>query len=210
LGIAQSVASLTLPSIRERGLLSTTAILDLYGIVGQDRENIEERRRPKNVTVQAKNLPDAVIRDQIPMSDKALQKCLLDDLKPRDWYSLLNGKVFFLVSKKRLLRLLGAKAYRNKKHDIIEMDSKRLNEEYREDIWLCAINSGSTIMNPRPRGKNTFAKIQDYPYSEWSKKRNKIERVVELSVKYSVPNLRDFALRVVEMKGDQEIKILSL
>ena len=65
-------------------------------------------------------------------------------------------------------------------------------------------------MNPRPRGKNTFAKIQDYPYSEWSKKRNKIERVVELSVKYSVPNLRDFALRVVEMKGDQEIKILSL
>ena len=70
-----------MPSIRERGLLSTTAILDLYGIVGQDRENIEERRRPKNVTVQAKNLPDAVIRDQIPMSDKALQKCLLDDLE---------------------------------------------------------------------------------------------------------------------------------
>jgi hypothetical protein len=198
------------PSIKERGLLSTTAILDLYKVSGDAREDIEGKRRPKSVMVSADGLPDAVIRDQTPMSDKALTKCLLDNLKPQDWYRSLNKKVFFWVSKKRLLRLLGAKAYRNKRHDILEIDSKRLVEAYADKIWLCPINSGSTIMNPRPRGNATFAKISDYPYAEWKKKRNKVERIVELSVEYSVPDIRKFVTRVVEMKGDHEVKTVPL
>jgi hypothetical protein len=198
------------PSIREHGLLSTIAILDLYGVIGQEREKIEHNRRATNVTVRATGLPDATIRDQIPMSDKALRKCLRDNLQPRDWYGLLNSKVFFWVSKKRLLRLLAAKAYRNKRHDILELDSERLVQEFTGNIWLCPINSGSTIMNPRPRGKDTFARIKDYPYSEWRMRRSKVETVVELSVDHSVPNVRGFVTRVVEMKGDKVTKTLQL
>jgi hypothetical protein len=198
------------PSIRERGLLSSSAILDLYGVVGQEREKIEDQRRPAGVTVQKTGLPDAIIRDQIPMSDKALRKCLLNNLQPRDWYRLLNSKVFFWVSKKRLLRLLAAKAYRNKTHDILELDSGRLVQELARDIWLCPINSGSTIMNPRPRGMSTFARIQDYPYDEWRSRRGKTERVVELSVDYSVPNVREFVTRVVEMRGGKISKTLPI
>jgi len=37
------------PSIRHRGLLSTTALLDLYGVKGAARVHIEERRRPASV-----------------------------------------------------------------------------------------------------------------------------------------------------------------
>jgi hypothetical protein len=197
-------------SIRERGLLSTSAILDLYDVTGQTREDIEDKRRSRSVTVQSENLPNAVVRDQIPMSDKALKKCLLDGLEPRDWYRILNSKVFFWVSKKRLLRLLAAKAYRDKKHDILELDSLNLVADLASSIWLCPINSGSTIMNPRPRGKDTFARIPDYPYAEWSKRRGKTERIVELSVDYSVPNIRKYFTRVVEMKGDKVIKTLPL
>jgi len=197
------------PSIQERGLLSTSALLDLYGTTGEERESIESNRRPASVTVRREDLPDAVIRDQIPMSDKALRKCLLDNLQPQDWYRLLNSKVFFWVSKKRLMRLLGAKAYRNKKHDIIELDSRPLVENISEEIWLCPINSGSTIMNPRPRGKETFARIQDYPYAAWRKKRGRTERIVELAVDYGVPNLQDFVTRVVQMKGDKVIRLIG-
>jgi hypothetical protein len=83
------------PSIRDRGLLSTAAILDLYGIQGAERILIEGQRRPKSVVLTHGSLPPIVIRDQIPMSDGALKKCLLDGLTPADWYRLLNGKVFF-------------------------------------------------------------------------------------------------------------------
>ena len=36
----------TWPSIKKRGLLSTSACCDLYGIKGKEREKIESLRRP--------------------------------------------------------------------------------------------------------------------------------------------------------------------
>jgi hypothetical protein len=71
------------PSIKERGLLSTSAILDLYDVTGDDRRKIEETRRPVKVTLSRETLPPMVIRDQIPMNDSALCRCLLDGLAPR-------------------------------------------------------------------------------------------------------------------------------
>ena len=41
----------TWPSIKKRGLLSTTALLDLYGIKGKEREKIESLRRPDSVRI---------------------------------------------------------------------------------------------------------------------------------------------------------------
>jgi hypothetical protein len=57
------------PSIRERGLLSTTALLDLYGVQGEPREQIEAQRRRTGVPLEREALPRAVIRDQLPMDD---------------------------------------------------------------------------------------------------------------------------------------------
>jgi len=51
------------PAILERGLLSTSELLDLYGYTGAKREAIEARHRPDCVTIQAPGLPSAVIRD---------------------------------------------------------------------------------------------------------------------------------------------------
>ena len=83
------------PSIAMQGLLSTTALLDLYGVPGEVRQKIEAGHRPTSVHVGNSQKRFAVIRDQIPMSDSGLQRCLPSSMAPADWYRLLNGKVFF-------------------------------------------------------------------------------------------------------------------
>jgi hypothetical protein len=196
------------PSIRERGLLSTCALLDLYKVNGDDRARIEELRRPENVTLIHADLPRAVVRDQIPMDDVGLKRALPAHMKPSDWYKLLNQKVFFWLTRERLLKLLGAGAYRNKRHDVIELNTRSLVEANRDRIWLCPINSGCTKPFPHPRDEKTFSRIDDYPYSYWKKKRKAGERVVELSVDYGVTNLSDFVTRVVEMQGDTQHRVL--
>jgi hypothetical protein len=194
------------PSIKERGLLSTTAILDLYGISGSERLAIEQTRRPASVTVKHSTLPPIVIRDQLPMTDDALKKCLLDGLEPKDWYLLLNKRVFFWPSKERLLRLLGARAYRDKKHDVIEVDAKSLVDDFKHVIALSPINSGSTLFNPRLRGNGTFARIADYQYAA----RPSTNRVAEIAIDHGIPDISKYARRVVQMTGATEIKDVPL
>src|SRR5688572_16215597 len=75
------------PSIQRHGLLSTTALLDLFGYTGLEREAIESRRRPKSVAIQHDEFGQAVIRDNIPLTDSALSKCL-EEYTNREWYEL--------------------------------------------------------------------------------------------------------------------------
>ena len=158
------------PSIRERGLLSTSALLDLYRSSGDQRTAIESMRRPDSVPLQADGLPSAVVRDQIPMTDNRLRQCLPAHLSPKDWYEILNAKVFFWLTRDRLHRLTGGRTYRDKSHDVLELDTRSLIEAHRDRIWLCPMNSGNTFPFPHPRDETTFLRIADYPYSAWRKK----------------------------------------
>ena len=176
------------PSIQERGLLSTTALLDLYVVTGAVRVQIEGSRRSAGVELQEEGLPPAMIRDQLPMDDVGLRRCLPPHLTPGDWYRLLNQKVFFWLTRNRLLKLLRAGTYRNRPHTVIEVSARKLVEAHRDRIWLCPMNSGCTKPYPHPRDENTFQRIPDYPYIHWRKRRPPGERVVELAVDYSVPD----------------------
>lgn len=196
------------PSIRESGLLSTTALLDRFKISGQERNSIEVERRPASVTIEGPGVGRAVIRDQLPMDDKGLLRCLQDGLAPADWYQLLNNKVFFWLTRSRLQRLLNAGPYRTLEHDVLELDSKSLVEAYSNKIWLCPINSGCTKPFPHPRGRLTFQRITDYPYSQWRAKRARGERVVELAVDYAVPDIAKFTKRVLRMQGENLLAVL--
>src|SRR5690242_18502139 len=99
----------SLPGIRRHGLLSTSALLDLFEIAGSERYNIESCRRPGSVVISHPVHGQAVIRDQKPMSEEMLRRCLIG-LTPRQWFELLNHKVFFWADGDRLQRLLGARA----------------------------------------------------------------------------------------------------
>ena len=180
------------PAIRKHGLLSTTALLDRYEVAGVDRQSIELQRRPKSIALERRGLDRAVVRDQFPMDDKGLARCLQDGLSPQDWYRLLNGKVFFWLTRSRLLRLLNAGTYRCEEHDVLELETSPLIAAYKDKICFCPMNSGCTKPFPHARGKSTFQRISDYPYATWRMKRPRGERIVELAVDYAVPDIENF------------------
>ena len=193
----------TWSSIRKRGLLSTSGLLDMFEINGEKRYQIESCHRPECVAISHPGLGTAVIRDQKPMSDAALRKCL-QNMNPRHWYETLNRKVFFWVNRERLLGLLSARAYRSRKHCVLTLDTSRMVERHLARITLSSINSGSTVYNPQPRGVQTFQPIASYPFDHWLKKRrSRTKAVIELAVDYAVSDIADLALRVDHMQGDE-------
>ena len=192
------------PVIERHGLLSTSALLDLYGVHGPGRDAVEAQRRPEGVVLFHPSLGRAVVRDQKPMDDASLRRCLCDGLTPADWYRLLNGRVFFWLSRARLLRLLNARPYRHAAHDVLELDAAALVAAYADRITLSPINSGATRPFGVPRGLSTFLPIADYPYESWRRTRPRGERVVELAVTGGVPDVARFVRRVVTMGGSTQ------
>jgi hypothetical protein len=188
-------------AIQRYGLLSTSALLDLYRIAGEQRIKLESRQRFESTAIARDGLPGAVLRDQKPMNDAALVRCLIDGLCPQDWYRLLNGKVFFWLTRERLCRLIEARPYRGREHDVLEVEAAPLVRAYHHAITLSPINSGATRPFARERGRGTLLSIADYPYASWRKRRVRGERVVELAVDHAVPDVTRFVSRVTAMQG---------
>jgi hypothetical protein len=185
----------TWQSIRTLGLLSTSALLDLCGIVAEERRRIESQHRPKSVSLPCGGYGTVVIRDQKPMSDAALQKCLINGMNPREWYETLNRKVFFWVNEKRLNGML--RAYRGREHVILIIDSLKLLSRPSLSVTLSPINSGNARRKPAPRGRDTFCCLQHYPFDELRKRRHGVgNAVAELAVDWSVPEIDDLVIRV--------------
>jgi hypothetical protein len=197
----------TWPSIRERGLLSTSALLDLYGIGGKARTQIESCRRPECVTIEHHIYGPAVIRDQKPMSEKALRKCL-KGMTPTQWYRLLNSKVFFWLTAERIARLLSARAYRDREHTVLTVDTAILLQNHEADVTLSPINSGSTVYNPQPRGANTFLSLANYPFETWRRKRGRTTAIAELAVTRDVADISKMVVRVERRKKTRVLEVI--
>jgi len=176
------------PSISNHGLLSTTALLDLFKIEGVDRRTIEDERRARTVEITDDVGAVASIRDQRPMSDKKLASCLRDGLVPKDWYQILNRKVFFWLTDKRLKTLMGA--YSDVPHLVLEIDTEKLLSMHGEQVRLAPLNTGCTSPMAFPRGKNTFLRPDEYDFEGNSRKKGgPTKAIVELTVEYSVPDI---------------------
>lgn len=183
-------------SIRKHGLLSTTALLDLFGINGAERAAIESERRPKSIKIEADGLGSVTIRDNIPLTASALEKCLTPGITPREWFELLNGRSFFWLSRERLRTLLNARAYRGRPQTVLTVDTAKLLAAHRDRIELSPINSGATLYNPQKRGNETFQKIADYPFDERRRTRKPTAAVVELVVPGGVPDIKNHLVAV--------------
>ena len=192
------------PTIRRHGLLCPRASLDLFGIEGEPRD-AALARRPESIVLERGDLGRIVLRDQKPLSDKALARCLRDGLSVEDWHARLNGRVFFWLARARVLTLLAGRAYRRHAHEILEIETAPLVAAYRATIELSPINSGATGRFAAPRGADTFSTLEAYPYAHWRKRRRRGERAVELTVPEAVPDIARFVTRVVAMRGAVEI-----
>jgi len=186
-------------SSREFGLLSTSALLDRFGVGGERRFEIESSRRPEIVELDHPEHGRALVRDNKPMQEVVLRRCLVG-MEPREWYETLNRRVFFWVDRRRLLKLLGARAYRDRPHLVLELETKRLILRHAPRVSLSRINSGATFsMNPAPRGPGTFRRLADHPEGD---------PVVELAVDYAVPDAADLVLCVSRWQGAGRLETL--
>ncbi|MDB5603425.1 MAG: hypothetical protein JWP25_325 [Bradyrhizobium sp.] len=194
-------------SIKAHGLLSTTALLDLYSKAGEERTALESQRRPDSVAISKEGLPNAIVRDQKPMTESALKRCLPEDVTPKEWFEILNDRAFFWLSRERLRGLLAARAYRGRPQTVLTVDTAGLLKSNGARVELSPLNSGATIYNPQPRGRETFLPIADYPFDERRKTRSVEKSVVELVVRGGVPDIADhlIAAHRVHSGAQQEL-----
>lgn len=193
-------------SIRTRGLMSATAVLDHLAVAGGDRARYESEHRGVKMDVRAGDPSHIVLRDQKPMPEGRLIRALTDGTTPRQWYELINGKVFFWAEETRLHGLLGARDYRHLEHDVLTLDSSTFIPAYAHAIWLCHMNSGNTWPMPHRRGTEIFRRIPDYPVKRSG---NPEKTVVELVVDYAVPDIANFVTEVRRMRGSEVLGIIA-
>ena len=195
------------PSIKADGLLSTTAVLDRFGITGAQRLAIEQGHRPEKMLIGSQE-EGIILRDQKPMFPDRLASALIDGTTPAQWYQFLNGRVFMWAQEKRLFGLLGARQYRKLEHDVLTIDAKELLAAHGANVWLCRMNSGNTFPVPHPRGMADFMRIADYP----AKKRTgaPAKEVVEIVVDYSVPDIANYVTEVRRIKGKEVLGTIPL
>ena len=188
------------PSIQKHGLLSTTGLLDLFEINGVQRFSIESQWREGSITIRHPEHGTAVIRDQKPMPPESLEQVLVE-MTCQQWYELLNAKTFFWVTIDRLNRLLNARLYRNKPHDIITLDTRSVVSRHIDSITLSSINSGVSAFGPKyTRGADLFKRIEDYDFAGTR------AEVVELAVTYCVPDISELAIAVHRYRGSTQLE----
>ena len=176
-------------------MLSTTALLDLFEVAGDERAAIEAARRPEPVEITHPAHGSAWIRDNKPINETVLRRTLVG-MSEADWYRTLNGRVFFWLTQERLNRLRTAPPYRERQHDILSLDTGALLAVYEHVVELAHLNSGAVHPSADyPRGAETFRKISEYSWIE-RLRAAPAEPIVELTVPYAV---RDAEAYVIEM-----------
>ena len=111
-----------------------------------------------------------MVRDQHPLLDAALSKCLRGMSLP-DWYRLLNGQVFFWVKPQSMRAMVNA--YPENHHCVLTVDTKQLVARHFAKVRLSAINSGSTRRRP---GRSRSRDLQTNLWIRYERTRAGIDR----------------------------------
>lgn len=124
-------------------------------------------RRPQHVIIKIKG-ESIQIRDQRPLSEKALSKCLDPDSKPADYYELLNNRVFLWPTIQRLQRHY--QRYKDEKPVLFRFSTHQILS-LNPRVEFSRLNSGATRANsylggvPPRRGRGTFCVAQKFAYT---------------------------------------------
>ena len=183
-------------SIAANGLMTTAQIVSTSALNADDQAQILTRPRPRWVPVIHPELGSVSIRDQAPLRAHILEK-VLQGMSVEEWVGMLNERVFFWLSRRRLEQLLVARNNRRRPHDVLVVDTASLVSRYRDQIRLSAVNSGATLYPGAPvRGHFTFLTIEDYPYEELRRRRSPGAAVAELTVLGGVSDIASHVITV--------------
>ena len=194
------------PSIKENGLLSSKALLRLYGKSDGEIAEFTQRRRPHWVEIECLGRHRAVLRDQKPLTDAGLRKALGGSAEPWQWYDLINCKVFFWPTKERLETMISASAYEMVNHDVLVIDTEKLLALEGPNVRLSRMNSGSTKPFAHPRDMDLFKRIEDYPFESRRKRYGMAKAVAEVCV---LDRVERIAEAVCEVKRGSAETILA-
>ena len=195
------------PSIRANGLLSSKALLRLYGKNDNEISELTQSRRPHWVEIQCPGRPSAVLRDQKPLTDAGLRRALGGSAEPWQWYDLINSMVFFWPTMKRLETMISASAYEKVDHDVLVIDTKKLVDLAGPNIRLSRMNSGCTKPFAHSRDMDLFKRIEDYPFEFRRRYCGKPKAVAEICVLHRVERIVE---AVLEVRSGSAKEILAL
>jgi hypothetical protein len=192
------------PFIRTEGLLSASKLMERAGLSAEQRTQLENTQRQEHTA-----LPNGVhVRDQRPMPPSALANCL-QGMTPRQWYALINSRVFFWLDPDRLNRQRAACGARAQV--VLTIDVAQLIQSHRSRAAVTPINTGNARRKPALRGEATFVPVQEFLERGWAREaealgiteRKRSHRPVELTVRDAVPDIMKFVLRVDQLKAGQ-------
>ncbi len=173
--------------IQQRGLLSTSALLDLFEYDETKRFPLESRRRPERVQLHHPVHGSAWLNDQKPLHEDVLAKCCPPAFTPQRWIEYLNRRVFFWPSTDRLKKLHNARAAQQYERIVAQIKTKDLLDHFGDRVELSPINAGATFpLGPARRVE--FLLLCDYPFEFWSQKRGSDKKAI---VEVTVPNAMD-------------------
>lgn len=173
-------------SVRKHGLLPASLLIERAG----EQEAMKRTHRATHTV-----LSNGVhIRDQKPMSPKALASCLRG-MTPEEWYMHINSHVFFWLDQDRLERQQAACGSRPQRILIINTD--RLIDACAANLFLTPINTGNARRKPAARGAATFVPYKTWLETGWESEahalgatpRPRSHAPVELAVQGSAPNI---------------------
>lgn len=143
---------------------------------------------------QTTTLPSGILlRNQRPMPPKALFQCLDPPLTPRDWYELVNVRIFFWLDRDRVLRHWAAS--RGTPLVCYTVSTARLLERHAPFVELSPFNTGNALRRAARRGHRTFVPLVDWMRLGWNTEalpgavpRSPSHKPVELTVRRSIPD----------------------
>ena len=138
------------PSIKRHGLLSTSALLQLFGVGGAERLRLESRWRPESVTIDHPEHGVAVIRDQRPMPPKTLELVLGRNDPERVVPTPQRQDVLLGVRERSQEVPERLAACKSRPHDVLTVDTREKLRRHRDRITLAPFNTGSTL---RPQAR---------------------------------------------------------
>jgi hypothetical protein len=171
--------------IRRHGLLSTAAILELVGYQGDQFERLFSRRRTSSEEISDPVHGVFILRDQKPLPETQLRKCLPTGIEPRQWYEALNSRVFMWIKWKSVNGLRSAKQYRDQDQQVLTLDSKKLLAAYYDKACVSFINTGYALRRPARRGSDTFLPVRDCSAQ-------RLKDAVELTIEGRVADIEKF------------------
>jgi len=181
-----------LPGIEQDGLLSSEALVALYGVPASERPALLRANRGRNNfhRLQGAGCPGATLRDQW-MPDPQLGQCLRGGYagRPDDWRALINAHCFFWLSAEQAGRLSRANRARNQV--VLRFDAASLLAEHGSRASTTPINAGIALglygRPGSPRDEHTFRPVDEFPRGDGKAPK-------ELAVLWGVPDAWRFRL----------------